>query len=84
VQAGSDEILKLMRRGYTVAQYRRLIAQIRAKIPDIALSTDIIVGFPTETKAQFQDTVDLLSEIKFATVHVAAYSTRPGTIAAAS
>ncbi|MDD4859949.1 MAG: MiaB/RimO family radical SAM methylthiotransferase [Dehalococcoidales bacterium] len=82
VQAGNDEILKLMRRGYTVAQYRRLIAQIRVKIPDIVLSTDIIVGFPTETQAQFQDTVDLLSEIKFATVHVAAYSTRPGTIAA--
>jgi tRNA-2-methylthio-N6-dimethylallyladenosine synthase len=82
VQAGSNEILRAMRRGYTVEQYRELISLIRAKVPDIALSTDVIVGFPSETKEQFQETVRLLSEVKFDTVHVAAYSPRPGTIAA--
>jgi tRNA-2-methylthio-N6-dimethylallyladenosine synthase len=82
VQSGSDDILKAMRRGYTAAQYRRLIAQIREEIPGIALSTDVVVGFPTESENQFQETVDLLSEAKFAKVHIAAYSPRPGTIAA--
>ncbi len=81
-QAGSDAILKAMKRGYTVEQYRRLVARILEKAPDIAISTDIIVGFPGESEGQFQETLDLLSEIKFATVHVAAYSTRPGTAAA--
>jgi len=82
VQAGSDEILKSMRRGYTVGDYRRLVAEIRDRIPDIAISTDIIVGFPGETGERFRETADLLSAIKFATVHVAAYSPRPGTVAA--
>ncbi|MHB8104802.1 MAG: MiaB/RimO family radical SAM methylthiotransferase, partial [Dehalococcoidales bacterium] len=82
VQAGSDAILKAMKRGYTVAQYRQLVKKIREKIPDIAISTDIIVGFPGESETQFQQTLDLLSEIKFDTVHVAAYSTRAGTAAA--
>jgi tRNA-2-methylthio-N6-dimethylallyladenosine synthase len=81
VQAGSDEILKAMKRGYTVGQYRRLVTEIRAKIPGIAISTDVIVGFPGESERQFRETLDLLSEIKFATVHVAAYSPRPGTAA---
>ncbi|MBA7678351.1 tRNA-2-methylthio-N(6)-dimethylallyladenosine synthase [subsurface metagenome] len=82
VQSGSDDILKAMRRGYTVAQYRRLVNTIRDKIPGVALSTDVIVGFPSENEQQFQQTVDLLSELRFDTVHVAAYSPRPGTIAA--
>ena len=82
VQSGSNEILEAMRRGYTVEQYRQLVTQIRSKIPGIALSTDIIVGFPSESKPQFQQTVNLLSELRFDTVHVAAYSPRPGTIAA--
>jgi tRNA-2-methylthio-N6-dimethylallyladenosine synthase len=82
VQAGSDEILKAMKRGYTATQYRQLIKKIREKVPDITITTDIIVGFPGETEAQFQQTLDLLSEIKFATVHVAAYSPREGTTAA--
>jgi tRNA-2-methylthio-N6-dimethylallyladenosine synthase len=81
VQAGSDEILKAMKRGYTVGQYRRLVMEIRAKVPGIAISTDVIVGFPGENERQFRETLDLLSEIKFATVHVAAYSPRPGTAA---
>jgi len=82
VQAGSDAILSAMRRGYTVAQYRDLVGRIREKIPGVALSTDVIVGFPGETEAQFRATLNLLSELKFATVHIAAYSTREGTIAA--
>jgi tRNA-2-methylthio-N6-dimethylallyladenosine synthase len=64
-----------------VAHYRRLVADIRENIPDIALSTDIIVGFPGESEAQFQHTVDLLTEVKFDTVHVACYSPRAGTLA---
>ncbi len=82
VQAGSNAILKMMNRGYTASQYLQLVKQIRKKIPAIAISTDIIVGFPRESEKQFRQTLDLLSEIKFATVHVAAYSTRPGTKAA--
>jgi tRNA-2-methylthio-N6-dimethylallyladenosine synthase len=81
VQAGSDAVLKAMKRGYTIDQYRRLVACIREKVPGIAISTDVIVGFPGETEDRFRQTVDLLSEIKFATVHVAAYSPRPGTFA---
>ncbi|MDP2918695.1 MAG: tRNA (N6-isopentenyl adenosine(37)-C2)-methylthiotransferase MiaB [Dehalococcoidia bacterium] len=82
VQAGSNEILSKMRRGYTVEEYRSLIARLREKIPGIALSNDVIVGFPGETEAQFQETVDLLSGLRFDVVHIAAYSPRPGTIAA--
>ena len=81
VQAGDNDILQAMRRGYTVEQYRQLIADIRRQIPDVALSTDVIIGFPGETERQFQQTVSLLSDIRFDTVHVAAYSPRPGTIA---
>lgn len=82
VQAGDNEILRTMRRGYTVEQYQGLVKQIRSAIPDIALSTDIIVGFPGETEQQFERTVDLLHRIRFDTVHIAVYSPRPGTIAA--
>ena len=82
VQSGSDDMLKAMRRGYTAEQYRQLVTKIRSKIPGAALSTDVIVGFPSETERQFQQTVNLLSELRFDTVHVAAYSPRPGTIAA--
>ena len=81
-QAGSNEILKAMRRGYTIEDYKKLVSGIRDKIPDVGLVSDIIVGFPTETEAQFQQTVDLLTELRFDTVHLAAYSPRPGTIAA--
>ncbi len=80
-QAGDDEVLANMRRGYTNAQYRALIEKIRARIPSVSLSTDLIVGFCGETDAQFQCTLDLVNDIKFDKVHAAAYSTRPGTIA---
>jgi tRNA-2-methylthio-N6-dimethylallyladenosine synthase len=82
VQAGSDEVLRAMKRGYTVRDYRRLVGRVREKVPGAAVSTDVIVGFPGETDEQFRETLDLLSELKFDTVHVAAYSPRPGTAAA--
>ncbi|TET26569.1 MAG: MiaB/RimO family radical SAM methylthiotransferase [Dehalococcoidia bacterium] len=81
VQSGSNDILKAMRRGYSVEHYRQLIAKIRSRIPDVALSTDVIVGFPSESADQFQQTVSLLCELRFDIVHVAAYSPRPGTAA---
>ncbi|MFC2056139.1 tRNA (N6-isopentenyl adenosine(37)-C2)-methylthiotransferase MiaB [Chloroflexota bacterium] len=82
VQSGDDDTLKLMRRDYTVEHYRQLIVETRSKISGVALSTDVIVGFPSESEEQFQQTFNLLSEIRFDTVHVAAYSPRSGTIAA--
>jgi len=82
VQAGSDGVLRAMRRGYTVSEYRALVAEMRASIPGVAIATDVIVGFPGETDAEFKETLNLLSELKFDTVHVAAYSVRPGTSAA--
>jgi len=81
VQSGNNDILKAMRRGYTAENYRRLISQIRSKIPGVALSTDVIAGFPSETEEQFHHTFDLLSELRFDTVHAAVYSPRTGTIA---
>jgi len=82
VQSGNDAILKAMKRDYTVKHYRQLITEIRHRIPEVALSTDVIVGFPSESEEQFQGTVNLLSELGFDTVHVAGYSPRAGTIAA--
>ena len=82
VQSGSDEILEAMRRGYTIEQYRQLVTEIKSKIAGVALSTDVIVGFPSETEEQFQQTLDLLSELRFDTVHVAVYSPRAGTTSA--
>jgi len=81
VQAGDDDILKVMRRGYTVEQYRELVHTIRRKVPQISLSTDIIVGFPGETEEQFEHSLSIVKEMRFDVVHVAAYSPRPGTIA---
>lgn len=81
VQAGDDETLRAMRRGYTIQYYRELVEQIRCTIPGVALSTDVIVGFPGETEEQFHRTLDLLSDLRFDTVHVAAYSPRTGTLA---
>lgn len=80
VQAGNDEVLSRMRRGYTNAQYRRLIEKIRNKIPNVAIHTDIIVGFCGETEEQFMDTYNLLAELKLDKVHLARYSPRPQTI----
>jgi tRNA-2-methylthio-N6-dimethylallyladenosine synthase len=82
LQSGDDEVLRRMRRGYTVGFYKDLVARIRDQIPDLGISTDIIVGFPGETEAQFENTLEALADIQFDVVHVAAYSPRPGTPAA--
>ena len=82
VQSGDDYVLQQMRRPYTVAEYRDIIGEIRDTIPDVTISTDIIVGFPGETEGQYQNTLQLISDLRFDKVHGAAYSTRPGTIAA--
>jgi len=82
VQSGDNEILKKMNRSYTVEEYKNLVKKIRKKIPDIALSTDIIVGFPGETRKQFENTVKLFKEIKFDMAYIAKYSLRAGTAAA--
>jgi tRNA-2-methylthio-N6-dimethylallyladenosine synthase len=80
VQAGDDEILERMKRGYTNADYRALVAHIREMIPQAAIHTDIIVGFCGENEAQFQQTVDLLADLAVDKVHLARYSPRPGTV----
>ncbi len=82
VQAGDDEVLAQMRRGYTADDYRRLIARIRQIIPGVSIATDIIVGFSGETEAQFQCTYDLLAELELDKAHIARYSPRPQTLAA--
>jgi tRNA-2-methylthio-N6-dimethylallyladenosine synthase len=81
VQSGDNEILKRMNRPYTIRQYKNLVKKIRKKVPEINLSTDVIVGFPGETKKQFENTVKLFKEIKFNIAYVAKYSPRPGTAA---
>ena len=82
VQSGDNEMLKRMKRGYTLDEYRERIARVRELWPNITLSTDVIVGFCGETEEEFQHTLDLLQETRFDVVHVAAYSVRPGTVAA--
>ncbi len=82
LQSGDDEILRAMARGYTSRDFTRLVGNIREAIPHISIATDIIVGFPGETDSQFENTFDLLKEVRFDVVHVAAYSPRPGTVAA--
>jgi tRNA-2-methylthio-N6-dimethylallyladenosine synthase len=82
VQSGDDQILEAMRRGYNVEHYRHLVARLRHRVPQIALSTDVIVGFPHESEKQFQATASLLDELRFDSVHIAAYSPRSETIAA--
>ena len=82
VQSGSSTILKAMRRGYDRDGYLAKIEAIRSRIPDIALGTDVIVGFPGETDVDFEQTLDLLREVGFDTVFAFTYSERPGTTAA--
>jgi tRNA-2-methylthio-N6-dimethylallyladenosine synthase len=85
VQSGDDSVLRRMGRGYTTSEYRDLVARIRhalpsrAALPGVGLATDVIVGFPGETEAQYEATYRLLQELRFDMVHVAAYSPRPDT-----
>jgi tRNA-2-methylthio-N6-dimethylallyladenosine synthase len=81
IQAGDDEVLVNMKRGYTQQQYRDIIAKIRMRIPDCSIATDIIVGFPGETEEQFMETYRVLSDLKLDVAHLARYSLREGTVA---
>lgn len=82
VQSGDDKILKKMNRPYSALQYKNLVKKIRKAMPDISLSTDIIVGFPGETKKQFENTAKLFREVKFDMAYINKYSPRAGTAAA--
>jgi tRNA-2-methylthio-N6-dimethylallyladenosine synthase len=82
IQSGDDDVLRRMKRGYVVEHYRELIGRLRGHMPEIGLSTDVIVGFPGETAAEFDNTLRMLDEFRFDVVHVAMYSPRPGTVAA--
>jgi len=82
IQAGSDALLERMKRGYTQADYRALVERIRAVIPNVAINTDIIVGFCGETDEHFDETVAVLRDLKLDKAHLARYSPRPGTVSA--
>lgn len=81
IQSGNDDVLTNMRRGYSRADYLDIIQRLRAAVPNLSISTDIIVGFPGETESQFEDTLSVMQEVRFSTVYSAAYSPRPGTLA---
>jgi tRNA-2-methylthio-N6-dimethylallyladenosine synthase len=81
IQAGDDEVLLNMKRGYTQREYRELVAKIRDLIPDCSIATDIIVGFPGETEEQFMETYRVLADLKLDVAHLARYSSREGTVA---
>jgi tRNA-2-methylthio-N6-dimethylallyladenosine synthase len=82
-QSGSDRVLRSMKRSYTVDHYRRIVDRLRARVPDIALCTDLIVGFPGETEAEFQETVRFVREVRFDQAFVFRFSPRRDTPAAA-
>ena len=82
VQAGSERVVKMMRRSHSVDQLRDQVAALRQERPEIAMTTDVIVGFPGETDADFEQTLALLAELRFASIFAFAYSERPGTAAA--
>jgi tRNA-2-methylthio-N6-dimethylallyladenosine synthase len=81
LQAGNDRVLDLMRRTYTNAEFRALVDEMRATIPGLALTTDIIVGFPTETAAEYEETRQLMEDIRFDSAFIFKYSERQGTYA---
>ena len=81
VQSGDDDVLAAMRRGYPTRTFEERVAKVRALMPEVGISTDVIVGFPGESEAAFGNTLDLLERLRFDKVHVAAYSPRPGTYA---
>jgi threonylcarbamoyladenosine tRNA methylthiotransferase MtaB len=82
LQSGSNKILKAMRRPYTAEDFKETVLNIRNKVPEIAITTDIIVGFPGETEADFNQTVEFVKELAFSKIHVFPFSAREGTPAA--
>ncbi len=83
LQSGSDAVLQRMKRRYTTAVYQQALALIRENVPDAAVTTDVIAGFPGESDAEFQETYDFCRRMRFARIHVFPFSPRPGTAAAA-
>jgi len=82
LQSGSDSVLKRMNRGYTTAEYQRAVDLVREAVPSVAITTDIMVGFPGETDAEFEESYNFAKQMDFARIHVFSYSPRPGTQAA--
>lgn len=82
VQSGNDEILNLMKRHYKVSEFIDIVSKFRKEIPNITISTDVIVGFPTESRVQFQDSIDLIKEIMPDVLNISRFNPRPGTHAA--
>ncbi len=82
VQSGGDRILSAMKRRYNADEYQRTVTLIRDKVTDVAVTTDVIVGFPGESDAEFLETLDFCREMRFTRIHVFQYSPRPGTVAA--
>jgi len=80
VQSGSDKVLRDMRRGYTKEQFLQLVHELKERVPEINITTDIIVGFPTETERDFEETVDLVKRARFGGAYIFKYSPRPGTV----
>lgn len=82
IQAGDDTVLENMKRGYTQAEYRELVHKIRQFVPDASVNGDVIVGFPGETDEQFEETYNVLRDLRMSKIHLARYSPRPGTVSA--
>ncbi len=82
LQSGDDEVLRRMRRGYTMERYRDVVRGLRERVPDIAITTDLIVGFPGETEEQFRNTLRVVEEVRFDQAFMFKYNARPGTAAA--
>jgi tRNA-2-methylthio-N6-dimethylallyladenosine synthase len=79
VQSGNNEVLQAMRRDHTIEEYRDLLLELKLEVPDISISTDVIVGFPGETEAAFDDTLKIMQEVGYSSSFMFSYSPRPGT-----
>jgi threonylcarbamoyladenosine tRNA methylthiotransferase MtaB len=82
LQSGSDSVLQRMKRGYSVGDYEEMVSLIRVNVPDVAITTDVMVGFPGETEAEFEESFSFCQRMEFARIHVFSYSRRSGTEAA--
>src|SRR4030042_4956345 len=81
VQSGDNDVLKRMNRNYAIEDYKKIVKKARKAMPDITLTTDVIVGFPGETKKQFENTAKLFKEMKYDMAYISKYSPRSGTAA---
>ncbi|HEY3297769.1 MAG TPA: radical SAM protein, partial [Armatimonadota bacterium] len=82
LQSGDNDVLRRMGRGYTLEQYKELVSKLRTQVPGIALTTDILIGFPGETEEQFENTLNAVETIQYDAAFMFAFSARPGTAAA--